>query len=199
MKIIVSQKEIVYQYNTYNIVIPNNNWIEYYFYDILSEAIGTSLPFVIKSKDQNIISKFWIIGYLSYYLTIIYYFILRFSSPEISNTIGLKYIIGEKQIRDFLSELKKYNYFEIDKQVNKLNEIISRKKINTLIPGSKEYKNDKLNLILFALAIFIIPIFLGLLFYGDLTMADVIQFSAVLIFMLVVCLGLYKILNKSKK
>jgi hypothetical protein len=199
MKNKVSQKEIVYQYATYDIVIPNNNRIEYYFYNNLSEALGTLLPFVIKSKDQKIISKYWIIGYVSYCLTILYNFIIQFLSPEISNTFGLKYIFGEKQIRDFLTELKKFNYFEIDKQINKLNEIVSQEKINTLIPGSKEYKNDKFKLILLAFAIFAVPAVLGLLIYGGKSKADIVQLSAVLIFVLIICLVIYKALNKTKK
>lgn len=193
MQIIITPEQISFKRRLYTVSIPKQSAIRYLFYDYRTLS-GMPVAMELKSNNTIITSPIGIIGKIICYLTIAWASILikpKYHSP--SPTI----IYFIKEIESFLAELDN-NGYQVDDQIQQLQSIKDKETPKQSIPGTEEWKKDKLKLVLVVFVIFEL-IASPIIFSPKITLKSISTFLAVSVFIAFICFMVYMILKKIKK
>ena len=201
MNITTTQEEITFHHTMYDVVVPNNVNIEYNFNSLINETMGVPLALEIDSMNKKIIPKYGILGSIIYFLSVVIESLNLYSHTPSSKIIqsSATVIYGAGKINNLFTDLKKFNYFKIDEQINGLKIVTEQQVKNILIPGTEKHKKDKKWLFFVVFMIFFLPIIFGIAMNKNTTSSDLIQFSILSIFIFSMCFIGYKILTKKKE
>jgi len=201
MNISTTQTEISFQHWAYDVIIPNNVNIEYNINSLANETIGTPLALEIDSMNKKVISKYGALGSVLYFLSVVMDSLNVYSLIPSSKIIqsSATVVHGPDKINILFSELKKFNYFKIDEQIDRLKTISEQQEKNFLVPGTEKHRQDKKWLFFVVFLVFFAPIIVGIATDKNSTSADFIQFSILALFVLLLCFLGYKMLTIKKK
>jgi hypothetical protein len=201
MNITTTQEEITFHHTMYDVVVPNNVNIEYNFNSLVNETMGVPLALEIDSMNKKVIPKYGILGGINYFLSVVIESLNLYSHTPSSKIIqsSATVIYGTEKINSLFVELKKFNYFKIDEQINGLKVVAEQQVKNILIPGTEKHRKDKKWLFFIVFLVFFVPIIFGITMDKNTTSADLIQFSILSLFILSMCYLGYKMLTRNKE
>jgi len=198
MKTEVTINGILFKHFMYDIFIPKSAKINFIFHDYENES-SMPLALEITSEKLEVKTKFSFLGKISFfYDNNIEKFLFQipiYGQSHFNNSPTIIYY--KKVIRPFLENLKD-NGYTVESELSKLTEIENRQFPNNLTPGTKEWGEDKRNLMIFIF--FFLEFMVGIsTFENGLNSSSLTSFFLATFFIFLVCFISYKALKKIKK
>ena len=198
MIIIVNLEQISFKHLLYTVNIKKQSNIEYIFHDY-KNTMSLPLALELKTNDMSIVPRFGFIGklfyYYQFYVSKVLFKLPVYGQSHFSNSPTIIYT--SKKIQEFLTDLTN-NGYNVEKQIQKLNEIISKPFPKKLTTGTTEWKKDKFKLIIVVFLFF--EFFIVKIFFGEPhSIKTLITFFLVSLFFFLLCLLVYRGLTKIKK
>lgn len=152
MKINIKPNEVEFNHTLYSVIIPKKGMA--FEFDSMTATTGMPTSLNIKSKNYKVTSPFGsFIGKIFRFMNVPFTKFLRRGSMYFLEP-WIEKIYYVKDIKPFLQNLKKYDY-DVKNVLKKLGNITRQGLPKKFIPGTQEWKKNKMKLVLFVILFFV--------------------------------------------